>query len=329
MNREQLISAGVFRHAPRHGFIWWGWAVHALCVLMISVSSAAADDAAPAALRARYAALKGELQHNAFNRPLHLQSTEGAGNISGEIFALVDQPFATASTSMNDPSEWCSILILHLNTKYCRPVTSREGTTLQVRIGKKFDQTIEQAYAVNFQFQLAAMTADYLNVQLAAAEGPLGTSNYRIAFEAVVADESHTFIHMSYSYSYGMLGRLAMQAYLATIGRNKVGFTVTGQDAAGAPLYMGGMRGVVERNAMRYFLAIEAFLGAASLAPDARMESSLQAWFSAIERYPRQLHEMEQGEYIAMKRKEIARQKPEAIVLGALAAINWTTPPRA
>ncbi len=288
-----------------------------LWLLALVAPAAQAADPAAAALQARYAALKSELQDNVFRRPLHIESREGDGTIAGEIYALVDQPFALAVKSMNDPSEWCGILILHLNTKYCRPEIDRNGTTLHVRIGKKFDQAVEQAYAVDFRFLLAAMSNEYLNLQLSAAEGPLGTSNYRIAFEAVAADDKHTFVHMSYSYAYGTLGRLAMQAYLATIGRNKAGFTITGHDPAGAPVYMDGMRGVVERNAMRYFLALEAFLGAAGLPPETRTESSLQAWFNAIERYPRQLHEMERSEYVTMKRKEIARQKPEPIVPGA------------
>ena len=34
---------------------------------------------------------------------------------------------------------------------------------------------------------------------------------------------------------------------------------------------------------------------------------------AAIERYPRQLHEMERSEYLAMKRMEYARQQPKAL----------------
>ena len=45
-----------------------------------------------------------------------------------------------------------------------------------------------------------------------------------------------------------MMGRLAMQVYLGTTGRSKVGFTVTGTQADGQPLHIGGTRGVVEVN---------------------------------------------------------------------------------
>ena len=118
-----------------------------------------------------------------------------------------------------------------------------------------------------------------------------------------------TFIRLSYSYSFGSMGRLAMQTYLGTVGRDKVGFTVDGQQPDGAPRYIGGMRGVVERNTMRYYLAIEAFLGAQSAPPNARVEKSLRDWFAAVEGYPRQLHEMDQGPYLDMKRREYSRQQ--------------------
>ena len=106
-----------------------------------------------------------------------------------------------------------------------------------------------------------------------------------------------------------MAANVAMQGYLATIGRNKVGFSVVDHTDDGQPIYIGGMRGVVERNTMRYFLAIEAYLGALTTAPQERLEKRLNDWFTGIERYPRQLHELERDEYLDMKHKEIQRQQ--------------------
>ena len=80
-------------------------------------------------------------------------------------------------------------------------------------------------------------------------------------------DGGRTFLHLSYSYTFGTAGRLAMQVYLGTVGSSKVGFTVTGTQPDGQRQHIGGMRGVVERNTMRYFLAIEAFLGALAVPP--------------------------------------------------------------
>jgi hypothetical protein len=291
----------------------------AAALLCASAGLARADDAdanSPGRLRARYGALQEQLSHNQFQRPLHMDSSETPGGVAGEIYALVNYPFATVGAALKSPENWCDILILHLNTKYCRASTAGQGTVLNVSIGKKYDQPLDKAYRVAFAYRVAAQTPNYLQVLLNADEGPFSTRNYRIVFEAVPLKKGQTFIHLSYSYGYGLVGRLAMQVYFGTTGSGKVGFTVASTQAGGQPLYIGGMRGLVERNTMRYYLAIEAFLGALSVPPQARLEKRLHDWFAAVEHYPRQLHEMEQGAYLEMKRKEVRRQQAELPEVG-------------
>lgn len=279
----------------------------------VRADDAGANTGPAAALHARYTALKAELDSNPFHRPLHMDSREGPDGVTGEINALVNHPFATVGAALGKATPWCDILILHLNTKYCRPSIDDRATVLHLNIGKKYDQPVVDAYRLDLVYRVAAATPTYLQVKLDADEGPLGTRNYRMMLEAVPAEGNQTFIRFSYAYSYGMVGRIAMQSYLGTIGRNKVGFTVLGTDPDGQPRYIGGMRGVVERNTMRYYLAIEAFLGALSAPPPVRVEKSLNDWFAAIERYPRQLHEMERSDYLDMKRREYSRQQVQAL----------------
>jgi len=283
-------------------------------LLLLGAGAVRADDAGAqpehaAALLAKYATLKEELRHNKFNRPLAMRSHEGADGVTGEIHALLAYPFAIAAPALTEPAQWCEILILHLNTKYCRPATDGQPAILHVVVGKKYDQPIDEAYRVDFSYRVAARTANYLQVNLDADEGPMGTRDYRIVVEAVPTQDGRTFFRLSYSYSFGPVARLAMQLYLATVGRDKVGFTVVGKATDDEPRYIGGMRGAVERNTMRYYLAIEAYLGALSSPATARLERSLRDWFAASEGYARQLHEMERDEYLAMKHKEHARQK--------------------
>ena len=262
-----------------------------------------------AALRTRFAALAMARDHNQFHRPLYIDSSESADGVSGEIHAILNQPFAIAGAALNRPAQWCDILILHLNIKYCAPFYGSRGTVLHVIIGKKYDQPMDAAYPVDFAYRVAADAPDYLQVKLSADEGPLATRDYRIVLEVAPAEDGRTLVRLSYSYSYGAMARIAMQVYLATAGRNKVGFAIVGKESNGQPRYIAGMRGVTERNTMRYYLAIEAFLGALALPADERMETSLRAWFAAIELYPRQLHEMEREDYLAMKRREYSRQQ--------------------
>ncbi len=284
----------------------------AVCFMATAAAQTADAGIKPAlaaVLSAKYAALKDRLGHTSFGRPLQMESLEGKDTVSGEIHAVVDHSFALTGSALSTPSQWCDILILHLNTKYCRPSVDPRAAILHVVIGTKFDQPLLEGHRVDFAYRIAARTADYLQVNLNADEGPLGTRDLRITVTAMPADDGKTFLRLSYSYGYGAMARVAMQAYLRTIAHDKVGFTVVGKEADGQPHFIGGMRGVVERNTMRYYLAIEAYLGALSAPPNARIAKSLGDWFTATESYPRQLREMGRGEYLEMKRKEYARQQ--------------------
>jgi hypothetical protein len=69
------------------------------------------------------------------------------------------------------------------------------------------------------------------------------------------------------------------------------------------------MRGAVERNTMRYYLAIDAYLASLAVPASQQSEKRLQHWFDATERYPRQLHEIDRTAYLSMKRSEYKRQQ--------------------
>jgi len=244
---------------------------------------------------------------------LDIESIETPDSVKGEIRAMVDYPFSAVSAPLRQAAQWCEILILHINVKSCRASGVEPATRLRVFIGSKSDESIDDAYPVDFAYSVAEDGASQLQVTLRADTGPLGTHDYLIVLDVAPASGGRTLLRLSYSYSYGMVARLAMQVYLATVGRGKVGFTVIATDAAGAPRYVGGMRGVTERNTMRYYVAVDAYLGALSLPPTGRMEKSLGDWFAGIERYPRQLHDMEQADYLAMKRGEYARQQAKPL----------------
>jgi len=234
---------------------------------------------------------------------------DDSGAAQGDVYAVVDYPIAVVSDAFSSPASWCDALILHLNVKYCRPVSSDGRTVLSTAIGRNVEQPLGRAYRVEFTFRIAASRTDYVDIELKARKGPLGTANYRISLEAVGLENERAFIHLRYSYTYGFAGRLAMKTYLATSGSDKVGFTVTGDPHDPQPKFIGGVRGAIERNTMRYYLAIDAYLGALATPAPARFEQSLERWFSATELYPRQLREIDRDAYFAMKRSEYARQQ--------------------
>jgi hypothetical protein len=285
------------------GLLWGGVAT--------SVKAATAD------LQARHAALQVALTQSPFHRPLLLSSVETADRLSGDIDAVVDHPFAVLSSQLSSAAHWCDVMILHINTKYCRSGSggpaNPAGVVVNVSIGKKTPEVLTEAMRIAFNFDVVARTPDYFEVLLSAKQGPLGTSDYVLRLQAIALPASKTFVHLTYAYSANLLGRVAMRTYLGTAGRGKVGFTTLANSAGarseGQPAYIDGMRALVERNAMRYYLAIDSYLQFTDEPVASQSEKRLQAWFTAIEQYPRQLHDVDRADYMQMKRDEVLRQQ--------------------
>ncbi|KAF1048435.1 MAG: hypothetical protein GAK35_00238 [Herbaspirillum frisingense] len=264
-----------------------------------------------AGMKAQYEELQGELNNNQFHRPLYLNSSEGSGAVKGDIYAVLSYPFAQVREALGTPENWCDILILHLNTKYCRLSAAQGKTMLRMHVGKKIEQDLSDTYRVDFTYHGGASAGEYFSSSMQADKGPLDTGNYRIQIEAIPLPEGRSFLLLTYAYSYGMASKLALRAYLMTVGRDKVGFTVARRNADGQPEYVAGTRATVERNTMRYYLAIDAYLAGLATPPGQRLETRLDTWFAATEQYSRQLHEVDKESYLSMKRNEYARQQKQ------------------
>jgi hypothetical protein len=251
-------------------------------------------------LRAKYEQVRARLERSPYGRPLALDSREMSKALEGDAYAIVSQPFAKVDAALASAGNWCDLLMLPFNTKHC--TASRDGSRLALFVGRKNDTPLEMAYKLDFNYRVAGRAPDYLQVVLTAESGPLGTRDYRIVVELAPIDANRTFMHLSYAYAYGMLSKVAMQAYLSTIGAKKVGFTLDGSEL------VRGMRGIMERNTMRYYLAVDAYLASLEAPAAVRVAKRLNDWFSGQERYPRQLgEEVSRADYLAMKQKEYAR----------------------
>ena len=175
-----------------------------LWLVWIALSSAGVafasmpDTHSAVSLHAKYASLSERLQRNPFQRALSLDSSESSSELKGDIYARVDYPFATVSKALNDPAHWCDVMILHINTKFCRATTDSAQTVLSVNIGKKTPQPIEDAYPIEFAYRVNVATSKYLAIELNALEGPLSTRNYRIQLQAVPVGSSQTFLHLTF-----------------------------------------------------------------------------------------------------------------------------------
>ena len=278
----------------------------AIASLVILAWPASGDEPDPqpvsaAALKQKHAALRERLDASPFGRPLVLDSTDAGGNLKGDVHAVLDQPFRKVQ-ALATPRDWCDVLVLPFNVQRCEV----NGDKLSVYIGRKPDSPPADAKRLDLTYSLLARSDDLLQVRLVAPTGPAGTKDYRIVFEATPLDERRTLVHMGYGYGYGAMSSLVMQSYLATSGKDKVGFTSQGVDDQGHPRLVGGMRGVMERNTMRYFLAIEAYLAGSDAPADKRRAARAERWYAFVEQYPRQLREMTRAQYLALKAQQAA-----------------------
>ena len=245
------------------------------------------------------------------DRPLYLRSTEQGDRLQGEVSAVIDQPYPLVRRTLVEPGAWCGILILHLNVHYCRASGPPQRPVLDTGMGRKNGEPLDDLYWVSFRHQVLHSGEDHVAVSLRAPTGPLDTRDYDVMVEAAPYTDGQTLLRLRYGYSHGLTARLAMKTYLATLGAGKVGFSSVGQRGNGQPIRVSGVRGVLERNTMRYYLAVEAYLGARSAPPAQQLRKSLLDWFVATERYPQQLHEIDREAYLDLKLRAVARQETQ------------------
>jgi hypothetical protein len=238
--------------------------------------------------------------------PLRIAFRQDSSEVQGRVSAVVDRPLDEVVASLSSAEDWCDVLLLHLNVKYCRAVGGPDAG-LRLALGRKTFQSLDDVHWLTFDLSVRRAAPDGFEVELVADRGPFDTYAYRIRLRGAPMGANRSELQFEYSFRYGLPGKLAMSAFLATSGQGKVGFTTVPR-ASGELQYVTGLRGAVERNVMRYFLAIAAHLQARDLPLTSRAERRFALWFDSTERYARQLREMDRTDYLAMKRRELARQ---------------------
>lgn len=256
----------------------------------------------------KYQSLVPQLTDNAFGVPIIIEANGENGRMQGNVYGVLEQPYAAASQSLTLAKNWCDITPLHFNVKACTWQRLNGDFLLTLYSGRKFYEKPDSLDVFTYRFRNNCSTTDYCKITLTAEDGPIDTSDYLFQIELIPLD-GKTFMHFHYSYDYGFFTRTAMASYFATLGAGKVGFTITGEDENGKPEYATGVEGVMERNAMRYYLALQAYLESLHDPGELRFEKRLQRWYDLTDRYRRQLYEMDRDEYLSNKRREYDDQK--------------------
>ncbi|MBL0224694.1 MAG: hypothetical protein IPQ16_03655 [Geobacteraceae bacterium] len=249
------------------------------------------------------------LAANSFGIPLVVESFEQDDRVHVDVYGIFDHPFSGVVKTLRVPANWCDIVALFPNVKACTSRELQASWLLTFYLGRKVYQSPEDARRIIFNLPNTDRQHDYLDITLHADEGPYGTRNHRIRVKGLPLDRSRTFIHVSYTYSDSSALRLATRIYFATLGRDKVGFSVTGTDSSGAPVYIGGPRGAVERNAVRCFFAIQSVMDSMRHPEESRFSMRTSEWFDLTARYRRQLSDLDKQDYLEYKTAEQRNQR--------------------
>ncbi|MHB8120771.1 MAG: hypothetical protein ACYDG4_01350 [Desulfuromonadaceae bacterium] len=250
-----------------------------------------------------------KLETSSFGVPLIVESLELDDRVHVDVYGIFDYRFGSVVNSLKVPASWCDIVSIHPNVKACTYRELPDSWLLTFYPGRKEYQPPEEKRQVRYQYRVSAQQQGYLDIILAADAGPYGTKNHRMRFEAVPLSEKRTFVHVSYTYSDSAALRLAAKIYFATLGRGKVGFTVTGTDSNRNPEYIGGPRGALERSAVRYYFAIQSFMDTLHYPEERRFNMRISEWHKLTTRFRKQLFDLGKNEYITFKTAERKNQK--------------------
>ena len=259
----------------------------------------------PELLFTAYKTMQPKLHNGAIEEPFSLKAHVFDKLTLGDVYAVVPYEYSLLANTLTIPQQLCHAIVLHINIKGC--VINDAGQrkpSVELYVGKKEYQHPENAFKVQYEFSIGEQRENYTLISMTADNGPLNTENIAIYIEFLPVDSQTSFIHFAYSANYGGLARFALNTYLSTLGRNKVGFSEVGVDAHGEPVYIKGIQGIVERNTMRYFFALNSYFSAYSQPEAQRFDASLNRWFDYVEKYPKQLYEVPRDEYIKAKYKE-------------------------
>jgi hypothetical protein len=249
-----------------------------------------------------------KLETNSFGLPLFLESFERDDRVHVDVFGIFDYPFSSVVNVLTVPANWCDIVSLHPNVKACTYGGLPGTWLLTFYIGRKVYQPPEDTRQVIYRYRKVDQQKGYLDIMLSADAGPFGTEDHTMSFEAVPLDGRRTFVHVSYSYNDSAVLRIAEKIYFATLGRGKVGFTVTGTDRNSKPVYIGGPRGAIERNAVRYYFAIQSFMNTLRYPEESRFRMRISEWYDLTTRYRQQLYDLDKKDYLTYKTKEHINQ---------------------
>jgi hypothetical protein len=263
----------------------------------------------------KYHKIEKELKKGSSPIPFYLESSMSQNASHVDIYGTIKHPFDIVENGLQLPTNWCDIVLLHTEVRASTYKKVNDTWLLTLYTVKKFQDPLEDAYQMKFEYHVIAQQPGFFAISLSAPGGPFGTKDHQIRLEVLPLDEGTTFIHLRYSLCYSPLGYFLMKTYFSIFGGGRIGFSVIGTDRDGNPVYVGGLRGAIESDVVRYYLAILAYMDTLKIPIEQRFEKRMSQWYDLTARYKRQLFKMEKEKYLTHKRQD---QKSQLILQEAL-----------
>ena len=234
----------------------------------------------------------------------YTDSVESHDGAETTIALLVDGfHIEESGEALAGPDAGCEIMFLHLNVKSCVSGETGDGQWMRMYMGRKYYQRPEKAEQIELVFNSGTTEDGVSWVTLTADEGPFNTSDYFVGLYAIDA-ENGTYAQLHSSQKTGKAISGAMGLYFSTLGRNKIGFSVVGTDRKGNPEFSTGTQAMLERNVVRYLLALRTYIQTHTIEGIEGIHTRTAAWYEATEAYPEQLYEVDRDDYLQDKIKE-------------------------
>jgi len=268
--------------SPVGGRPQWVRAVVAVVTLVGGLSPVAGSDCIALASR--------------FEVPLGWSDANDRYSVIGTTKLHPKHAWADVRSSLANPTTWCRMTTLVPDVRECAVDAVEEvdygvHATLTLSVGSGDGGTRQD---IEHEFR-ASVGSDALEASLRAPSAALGVRDAGVTVTAKPGADG-VELELEYGLRSSIRSRLATRAYLAGEAGSRPGISYT-KDPDGTHQYVTGVRALIERNAMRYFLAFPALLETGS------QTDAADAWYEIASHYKADLPERSKEAYIRSRQE--------------------------